>query len=115
MASAASNAACNVQVVAAGRIRCVQFSVSADLDADSEAYIVELATVPTIQARTHNSQGSIATVSETNYLLTSGAAISGQNVSYPCDIPVEAGQLTYPNGALTGTSAVKVTCIVTIP
>lgn len=110
--TATADAAVNIIAVKACRIKIVQWSIQADLDADGEMYAVELGSAPTMQSTTHDSQGAISVVSAQNYLLTSGASVSHCNFAHSLDYPWQQGQKLYLHGGLTGTNSVLARCIV---
>lgn len=110
--TATADAAANFMVVAKGRIKCVVFSVGAQLNADAEFFHVEVGAVPTIQSRTNDSVGAIAICKGMCGLLTSGANQCGYNLIVPVDYPVEAQDKIYLHGVLTGTTSVDCSALV---
>jgi len=104
--TATADAAVNFMVIKAGSIRMVQWAIGAQLNADAEAFTVELGAVPTIQCRTNDSVGAISVCRFTASLLTSGGMGTGVNVNFPCDYPVSAMDKIYLHAVLAGTNSV---------
>lgn len=105
----------SVTMVKAGTIVAIQFASAGVLDATAELYQVELSTVPILQSTTNDSQGALATVREECVSpagATAGMSVGGVNISYPCAMRIEAGEKLYLNALLTGTTSVKVSCLV---
>lgn len=109
-----ANAGAQIQIIQKGRIIGVQWCVTADLDADGEYFAVELSLVPIYQSDTNDSKGIISNIRQLAAVGAAGTAVSGTNLFVPVDVPVGAGQLLYLNGGLSGTQAVKTSCIVSV-
>ena len=112
--TASADGAVSVTMVKGGRITSIEWALQPDLDADGEIFLVELALVPILQSRTHDSQGAISCVCGCVAQLTSGQANADYNKQILKSIPISAGQKLYLNGALTGTTSVPATCLVTV-
>lgn len=107
--TATANAAAYVEFTRAAKIRMIQISIQADLDAEGEYYNVDLSTVPYYQGSTNDSQGILATMND--YLGGAVGPSQGVNIVIPCDIQVENGQRIYLNGVLSGTQIVNVRAV----
>lgn len=99
VAAAPGNAMVSINMPRSGKIVGIQYAISADFDADAEAYSLELATVPTLQCNTNAAQGTIAVWRALAAVGAAGTWTEGQNGYLPIpSIGVEAGQLLYING-----------------
>lgn len=109
--TATTNAGAQVQMIKSGTIVGIQWHVCYDLDVAAETFIVECSLVPIFQATTNDVQGLIAAVS------SFAADVVGYdpiNVFFPVSVPVQAGQMVYLNGLLTGVNVVNAGAILTV-
>lgn len=100
--AAPGNAMVSALVPRTGKLVGLQYTFNADLDADTEYVVAELATVPTMQSATNQAQGTIFTISSYYASAAAGPAVSGQTGYCPIpSIAVEAGQNIYINSVGT--------------
>lgn len=104
--AATANNIANIPVPRRGKIRGLQYSVYADLDADGEAAAWELSLLPVFQSTTNNTRNLIATfrVGATD-VAGAGLVENSINGFVPLNIDVDPLQILYMNAVLAGTGA----------
>lgn len=112
--TATADAGAQLQIIKAGTIVGIQWSVLADLDADGEDFTVEASLVPIYQSNTNDAKGVLSSVRAQASIGAAGAIVCAINKFFPMQVPVGAGQLLYLNAILGTTADVQAQAIISV-